>query len=111
MADECKRSYGWYKHHAWGALALLSIFFAVTRFYPQIPSYLTIVVVTSLCLYALVAIFLTYRHNKENVQGEGDAIIVKEKMDYGSELEKERLKAEKKRLKAEAKRIKKEHSK
>lgn len=106
MGMDEKRSYGWYKHHAWAALAMLSIFFAITRFYPGIPHTVTFVVVGCLCLYAIVAIFLTYRHNKENVLTKEESIS-----DQESKLEKEHLKLEKKRLKADTKRAKKNSSK
>ncbi|HOP09158.1 MAG TPA: hypothetical protein PK718_01655 [Candidatus Methanofastidiosa archaeon] len=108
MGDDAKRSYGWYKHHAWAALALLSIFFAITRFYPEVPERMVYVIVGGLCLYALIAILLTYSHNREHIlKNEENTLIT----DNDDGPEKERLKIEKKRIKAEAKRIKKEESK
>jgi len=109
MEGHGKRSYNWYKHHAWAALALLSIFFAFTRFYPNVPSHITLVVVGCLCIYALAAILLTYRHNRENVLRERES--VPDTPDIDSKLEKEKHKVEKKMLKADTKRAKKEQSK
>jgi len=105
MSDAERRKYRWYKHHAWGALALLSIFIAINNFYIDMPRYISLSVVSLLCLYALVAIFFTYRHNKENIAATGDKgpeIVIKD-----DTTKKNLEKLEKKRLKVEAKKIKK----
>ncbi|MBN1786732.1 MAG: hypothetical protein JW825_07095 [Candidatus Methanofastidiosa archaeon] len=106
--DDMKRSYSWYKHHAWAALSMLSIFLVFTRFYTELPAAVTASIVGFLCTYAIVAIILTYKHNEENVTVKGDEPPRAGETDYAS-LDKDMLKAEKKRLKAEAKILKKKY--
>lgn len=105
--NDSKKKYNWYKHHAWAALALLSIFITLSRYIGNVPSNISFPMVILLSIYALVAIFFTYRHNKENIENK-PVIITRPIEDInGAKLEKDKLKIEKKRLKAEAKVAKK----
>ena len=102
MGQDGRRRYSWYKHHAWAALAMLSLFFAVSRFI-AVPAAAAIIIVIALGSYALVAIAFTYRHNTDNISPDGQAAGA-----TPEERTKDWEKREKKRLKAEAKLRKKE---
>lgn len=107
MVREGTRQYSWYKHHAWAALALLSLFFAVTRFV-TVPPGVSLLVVGVLGTYALVAIALTYRHNEDNIACEQS---IQHESSPQRELDAKDLeKVEKKRLKAQAKLQKKQQA-
>lgn len=96
---QARRSYGWYKHHAWAALAMLSLFFAASQVV-DVPGSVTKVVIAVLSVYALVALTYTYMANKETQQRQVETLEAKEKKDL-EKLEKKRLKAELKAKKKE----------
>ncbi|MHC1605690.1 MAG: hypothetical protein ACXQTP_06965 [Candidatus Methanofastidiosia archaeon] len=106
VSTDKKRQYSWYKHHAWAALALLSIFFALSRFVDNIPRFISLPAVAILSIYALVAIVFTYLHNRDNVIKESEMKMHKEIVEKNQAI-KENAKIEKKRLKAQIKVAKK----
>lgn len=99
---KAQRSYGWYKHHAWAALAMLSLFFAARQLV-SVPDMVTAVVIAVLSIYAIGALVFTYLANKEPTQQQRGE-------DLEAKAEKEQEKLEKKRIKAELKAKKKERS-
>lgn len=95
MGGNGRHNYSWYKHHAWAALAMISLFFAVTRFV-SVSKPASIAIVCVLGTYALVALGYTYRHNEDNM-AQGSAAA------HDDDKAKAREKLEKKRIKTEAK--------
>ena len=92
------RTYDWYRHHAWGGLAILSLFSALHAFL-SIPVWITLPVGGMIAVYIAINLFRTYRAAGELKKSESTP--------SGLEVEKAHAKTEKKRLKAEAKQAKK----
>ena len=87
-----KKSYQWYRHHAWAGLALVSILFII-RGMVGIPAGVFYPVVIALLIYAVTFLVLTYRQASELVKSPS--------------MDKASAKAAKKQTKAELKRQKK----
>ena len=54
------KGYNWYRHHAWGGLAILSLFTGLHAFF-SVPSWITLPVGIFLLGYVIFFLFLTYR--------------------------------------------------
>lgn len=110
MGKPTRKKYGWYKHHAWAALAMLSIFFAITRFV-SVHDTLATAVVLVLAAYAGTAIIFTYLRNVDNTDDGNDAPSPQDEAESstGNAL-KTIEKIEKKRQKAMEKSVKKTKS-
>ncbi len=55
-----KKGYDWYRHHAWGGLAILSLFTGLHAFV-SVPPYVTYPVGSVLVGYVILFLVLTYR--------------------------------------------------
>ena len=54
-----KKGYNWYRHHAWGGLAILSLFTGLHAFF-SVPSWITLPVGIFLLGYVIFFLFLTF---------------------------------------------------
>ncbi|MDD4280705.1 MAG: hypothetical protein PHW58_00570 [Candidatus Methanofastidiosa archaeon] len=110
MGKPARKPYGWYKHHAWAALAMLSLFFAITRFV-SVHDTFAIAIVLVLAAYAGTAIIFTYLRNVDNTDKGNDSPSPQGDAESRTDSAlKTREKIEKKRQKAMEKSLKKTKS-
>lgn len=111
---EYKQKYDISRHHAWAASVLLAILIAGTGFLELsgmgINDIIIVIIGFILILYALIAVFFTYKYraalNNEEIHNEESKQYTDKEM-IKADLEKEKLKLEKKKAKNEAKKAKK----
>ena len=106
---EYKKKYELYRHHAWAGLGLLTVFLATRYFYPTLPLWISLPIVSGLIIYILISLMGTYRYRTglliQDDISQANPVSTTESLEI--KKEKEQAKIEKKRLKAKVKEVKK----
>jgi uncharacterized membrane protein len=105
-AAKMRKKYDLARHHAWAGLGLLSVVAAVRLLLPALPDGLFLAISSTLIVYILFWLFLTYRY-RAGLKADSSPITEVSAEKAKTALEKARLKLEKKRAKAEIKARKK----